>query len=182
MHPAIFVSRRLAMRYFGAGAFFPRRQTEAMNRKSTGFTLAELLVVIAVILLLSGTAAHGWHRWQQHQRLWHSAQLLRAWLQLVRDDAGAFNRERRLRVLRQGESWCLVSAVQLECDSGRFSFAVPWHDVKLASMTGEPGFFGLRNTAWPGHLTLENGAGRWQVVISVWGRIRLCRPEEEKCR
>ncbi|QCT18223.1 prepilin-type N-terminal cleavage/methylation domain-containing protein [Jejubacter calystegiae] len=153
-----------------------------MNRKSMGFTLPELLVVIALTLVLSGMATYSGYSWQQRQRLWHSAQLLRAWLQLVRDDAGAFNRERKLQVLRNGERWCLVSEPTLHCGGGRFSFSVPWEDVRLTSITGEPGFFGLRNTARPGHLTLENGAGSWQVVVSVWGRIRLCRPEEDKCR
>ncbi len=182
MSPDNIVPGRLAAFYFGAGVFVRPGHTGAMNKKRTGFSLPELLVAISLILLLSGTAVYSWYGWQQRQRLWHSAQLLRAWLQLVRDDAGAFNRERRLKVLRDGSRWCLVSDSRVSCGNGRLSFSVPWGDVRLTSMTGEPGFFGLRNTAWPGHLTLENGAGRWQVVVSVWGRIRLCRPGEEKCR
>ncbi|MTD37142.1 prepilin peptidase-dependent protein [Erwinia sp. CPCC 100877] len=182
MYPENVVPGCLVASSCGAGTFFHQRQTGVMNRKPMGYTLPELLVVIAFILLLSGTATHSWHRWQQHQHLWHSARLLRAWLQLVRDDAAAFNRERRLKVLRDGENWCLVSDPKTSCGGGRFSFSAPWQDIRLTSMTGEAGFFGLRNTAWPGHLTLENSAGRWQVVVSVWGRIRLCRPEEDKCR
>ncbi|HBM1405832.1 TPA: hypothetical protein LUI38_000613, partial [Salmonella enterica subsp. enterica] len=39
-------------------------------------------------------------------------------------------------------------------------------------------FFGLRNTAWAGHIVLKNAAGEWRLVVSSWGRIRLCERNE----
>jgi prepilin peptidase dependent protein A len=36
------------------------------------------------------------------------------------------------------------------------------------------GFYGLRNTAQAGHLTLSNAAGTARVILSARGRIRLC--------
>lgn len=39
------------------------------------------------------------------------------------------------------------------------------------------GFYGLRSTAWAGNLRLQSEAGSWSIVISHWGRIRLCRSD-----
>ncbi|HFK7422182.1 TPA: prepilin peptidase-dependent protein, partial [Klebsiella pneumoniae] len=34
-----------------------------------------------------------------------------------------------------------------------------------------------RSTAWAGNLRLQSAAGSWSIVISHWGRIRLCRSD-----
>ncbi|WP_196905927.1 hypothetical protein [Candidatus Symbiopectobacterium sp. 'North America'] len=48
-------------------------------------------------------------------------------------------------------------------------------DVGIAAMARPTViFYGLRNTAQAGHLVLDNGAGRLRIVISIWGKIRLC--------
>ena len=39
--------------------------------------------------------------------------------------------------------------------------------------------FGLRNTAWAGSIMLASAAGSWSIVVSGWGRVRLC--EEAAC-
>ncbi len=58
-----------------------------------------------------------------------------------------------------------------------------WEEINLAEATPALAFYGLRNTAWPGHIRLQNTAGEWQIVISPWGRIRLCKPTQvESCR
>ncbi len=47
----------------------------------------------------------------------------------------------------------------------------------LAGVTPGLGFYGLRSTAWAGNLRLQSEAGSWSIVISHWGRIRLCRSD-----
>lgn len=43
-------------------------------------------------------------------------------------------------------------------------------------------FFGLRNTAWAGHIRFKNSTGEWWLVVSPWGRLRLCQQgETEGC-
>lgn len=43
-------------------------------------------------------------------------------------------------------------------------------------------FFGLRNTAWAGHIGFKNSTGEWWLVVSPWGRLRLCQQgETEGC-
>ena len=46
------------------------------------------------------------------------------------------------------------------------------------------GFYGLRNTAWAGHIRLQSAAGGWNIIVSHWGasacvaarrRHRVCK-------
>ncbi len=47
-----------------------------------------------------------------------------------------------------------------------FVFTPDWRDVVLADITPSLAFFGLRNTAWAGHIVLKNAAGEWRLVVS----------------
>ncbi|MBA2815545.1 prepilin-type N-terminal cleavage/methylation domain-containing protein [Candidatus Pantoea persica] len=70
-----------------------------------GFTLTELLLVLAIVGLLSLGAMQ---RWQQRQQLRDTAQQLQGFLQGLRAEANWQNAE-RLFWLRPGERWCLGS-------------------------------------------------------------------------
>lgn len=62
-------------------------------------------------------------------------------------------------------------------------FIPAWRDIDMVEITPSLAFFGLRNTAWAGHIRLKNAAGEWRLVVSSWGRIRLCEGREaEACR
>ncbi len=161
------------------------RHTAAMNNKQRGYSLMELIVVMAIVLALSSAGLHGWRQWQQHQRLVQSSRLLLAWLQVQRDEANAFNRDSLIMVVREGTRWCLSSdAAQPDAcrAGGRRVWQSQWPDITLAEITTGLTFFGLRNTARPGRITLENPSGRWRAVISVWGRVRLCQVGEPGCQ
>ncbi|HFK2788241.1 TPA: hypothetical protein ACG1F7_003798, partial [Escherichia coli] len=37
-------------------------------------------------------------------------------------------------------------------------------------------------TAWAGHIRFKNSTGEWWLVVSPWGRLRLCQQgETEGC-
>lgn len=62
-------------------------------------------------------------------------------------------------------------------------FVPLWHDVELVGITASLTFYGQRNTAWPGNIRLKNSTGEWRVVVSPWGRIRLCERDDTRgCR
>ncbi|MBN0466898.1 hypothetical protein JTM46_36865, partial [Pseudomonas aeruginosa] len=75
--------------------------------------------------------------------------------------------------------WCLSADGEgPDCASGTsFTLRPRWPGITLAGVTPGLGFYGLRSTAWAGNLRLQSAAGSWSIVISHWGRIRLCRSD-----
>ena len=149
-----------------------------MNReRERGYTLIETLVALTLVLILSATGLYGWHRWQQSQRLWQTASELRGYLMAMRSDANWHNRDRLFRLHRHESGWCVVAdeAVLAGCPTGNPAVFRPmWEAVSVSHITPNLAFFGLRNTAWAGNVTLVSDVGRWTVVISNGGRVRLC--------
>ncbi len=104
---------------------------------------------------------------------------VRDFLLFLRDDANAYNRDRVLRVGR-GRSGLVPErgGEGPDCASGTsFTLRPRWPGITLAGVTPGLGFYGLRSTAWAGNLRLQSAAGSWSIVISHWGRIRLCRSD-----
>ena len=150
-----------------------------MNRQR-GYTLIETLITLTLVLILSAGGLYGWQSWQQQQRLWQTASQVRDYLVLLRDDANWHNRDRVLSVGQSAEGWCLSASVPMADCSVRNAFTLQplWPEVSLSAMTPGLGFYGLRNTAWAGHIRLQSAGGSWNIIVSGWGRIRLCRNEE----
>lgn len=155
-------------------------------KREQGYTLIEMMVAITLVIMLGSLGLYGWRAWQQRERLWQTAWQVRDYLFLLRDDANWHNRDHKLRVYRDGRGWCLLSsaAENLFCPAaGRFTFRPPWPEVELVEMTSSLGFYGLRNTAWAGRIRLRSAAGEWWLLVSDWGRIRLCeRAADKACR
>ena len=171
--------------YLAGKAIFRRRARanrrgilDAMNREH-GYTLMETLVTLTLMMILSVGGLYGWQRWQQQQRLWQTAVQVRDFLLFLRDDANAYNRDRVLRVGQDEEGWCLSAQGEAPaCASASTLTLRPrWPGISLAGVTPGLGFYGLRSTAWAGNLRLQSEAGSWSIVISHWGRIRLCRSD-----
>lgn len=145
--------------------------------KEHGYTLIETLVAITLVLILSATGLYGWRSWQQSQRLSQVASDLYHYLIYLRNDANWHNLDRHLRENTEGEQWCLVAddTLLFGCPSGNpLVFRPSWQEVKLHKITPKLAFYGLQNTAWAGNISLESDAGIWTVVVSHWGRVRLC--------
>lgn len=150
-------------------------------KKQQGYTLIEMLVVMLLIISLSAAGLYGWQRWQQQQRLWQTACQVRDFLLQLREDANWHNRDHTITIIREKSSWCLISSAsgQHTCQPRTTLVFTPrWHEVEVVDITPDLAFFGLRNTAWAGHIRLQNAAGQWRLVVSSWGRIRLCRSND----
>lgn len=159
------------------------RQTAAM-KKEHGFTLIETLVAVVLIVILSGIGLTGWRSWQAQQRLWQTALQVRHFLEMLRDDANWHNRERLIVASRSADEWCLhTQDLQTGCAvDSPYVIRPVWPEVSLVEITPSLGFYGLRNTAWGGHIRVGSSAGEWRIVVSGWGRIRMCQhAADESC-
>ncbi|MFK3717906.1 prepilin peptidase-dependent protein, partial [Escherichia coli] len=79
-----------------------------------------------------------------------------------------------------GEKNCLASSAVTGCDSGGpFVMKPMWPGVTISDITPALGFYGLRDTAWAGHIRVQSRAGGWWVIVSNGGRIRLCNAAGE---
>ncbi|RUR95225.1 prepilin peptidase-dependent protein [Pectobacterium versatile] len=151
------------------------------NRQQRGFTLLELLVVLTIVALMAGGGLHGWIQYQQAIRLEQSAQQLLDFLSRVQANAYWHNETRTAKLVPQGELWCMVAGqnekqAEDTCRENHLGqFVRRTQDVVLAKFTSNVfTFFGLRNAAQAGHISLSNSAGQLRLVISVRGRMRLC--------
>ncbi|WP_313439101.1 prepilin peptidase-dependent protein [Atlantibacter hermannii] len=148
-----------------------------MKKRTGGFTLMEMMVVMTIVIMLGGAGMYGWRDWKQQQQLRQTALQVRDFLTRLREDANGYNRDHLLWVEHHGRGWCLASRTETitNCETPS-----SWHinavssEVQLVEITPGLGFFGLRNTAWPGHIRLRNESGEWRIVVSAWGRIRAC--------
>lgn len=147
-------------------------------KKEQGYTLIETLIAVMLVITLSAAGIHGWRSFQAHQRLWQTAWQVRDYLELLRDDANWHNRDHVIAVSRDGHRWCLLSSVNKEAGcraTNAFALIPQAADVELVKITPSLSFYGLRNTAWAGHILVRNAAGAWQIIVSNWGRIRMCQ-------
>lgn len=148
-----------------------------MKRSVRGFSLPEIMIVLLITSTLSAGGLAGWQRWQQHQRLWEATHQLSQFLHLLRSDANTHNRDHILIFWPQPQGGCFTSQGQSErpCDgSHSWQFIPGSRGISVVEMTPGLGFYGLMNTAKPGHITLRNAAGMRKVIVSAWGRIRHC--------
>lgn len=154
------------------------RSMEMTNQvKERGMTLIEILLVIALIAMCSLWGLQGWRAYQQSLVLEQHAQKLRSYLTELQAEANAYNRSIVLWVIN-GAGGCVGQGSRPErcgLEGVLPHFHVADADVEIIDFTNKVmGFYGIRNAAQAGHITLRNSAGSLRIILSARGRLRIC--------
>lgn len=134
-------------------------------------------MVMMMAALLAGGGGYSWLEYRRALLLEQNARQLLNFFARVQADAYWRNETRRIWLKRHDGRWCAVTNdTRSDCPpDGVSAFSRSVQEVELAGGTGSNfAFYGLRNSAQPGHVTLTSAAGRIRLVLSVRGRLRLC--------
>jgi prepilin-type N-terminal cleavage/methylation domain-containing protein len=134
-----------------------------------GFSLAELLIAVALMSLIAAIALPGWNRLVPAFQLESATRQLQSELHSIKMRAAAENTSFQLSYAEGASSYSLQSAPS-------FTLTKPLSDgitiIKAGSVAFSP-----RGTASANRLRLKNQAGECrQVVVSPTGRVRICKP------
>ncbi|MFZ4835513.1 prepilin peptidase-dependent protein [Rouxiella sp. Mn2063] len=157
-----------------------QRMKKQTLENEQGMTLIEIMMVLGLIALCSLWMIRGWQGYQQALKLEQSVQQLRLYLTGLQAYTNWHNSTAILWVL-DGAGGCVgTQTPAISChNAGKDSFRLPDEKIEVSHYSEKTmGFYGRRNAAQAGHITLKNAAGRIRVVLSARGRIRLCSEDE----
>lgn len=170
------------------------------QQRNMGFTLVELLITLAILVILVTGAIPAMRDMIERQRLYHAAETLAADLRLFRSEALSRNQDHITVTFAEGSDWCYGVAEEAcdchalidEADSctlprnqtlyrfTRHASAFSGIDLVRASFFqgSELRFDGFRGLGQPGTVTVANAAGQQlDIKVSLLGRVRICTPE-----
>jgi Tfp pilus assembly protein FimT len=135
--------------------------------------LVEVVFVAGLIGVLAGAAVPGAHRMQQEWALWNGAHGLESSLMWARTHAIATNDSMILIIEHGGGGfhWEEPGGARYQLSARRLPAG-----VRIVQSPRRPlRFFQHGNAAPAGTFVLEGEAGRYRVIVSFLGRVRVVR-------
>jgi len=149
----------------------PNNKTAELDRNG-GYSLAELVIVIACAAILLAVAAPNIVKLQNEWTLWGGARILETSMQWGRMHAIASNAPVIFEVDNAQQKFYWADAVSGENYAGSVRY-LP-RGVRLVAVPRRPlRFYQHGNAAPAGTYTVAGDAGSYSVVVSPGGRIRL---------
>lgn len=153
----------------------------ATRRKGErGMSLIEMMVVVALVAICTLWGTQSWRGYQQALKLEQHAQRLRLYLYGVQSWANNYNLSAVLWAIDGSDGCVGYGPRPSDCHNATGKiFVTEEHDIELSGLPDKSmGFYGLRNAALGGRLTLKNSAGSLRVVLSARGRLRICSEDK----
>lgn len=172
-------------------------------QKDRGFTLLELMIVVAIIGILASVALPNMSQYMDNRRVVGAAEEIMQFLTSARSEAIARSKQVEVRIVADGTSTWAVGMEQEpavgdpDCDptvavptaadacvlsvSGadilRRIISTDHPNTNVATTAGTINFDPVRGTANVATITITNAAGsQLRVITSLTGRVRICRP------
>ncbi len=161
-----------------------------------GFTLIEMMIVVAIVAVLAAIAVPSFNDFFEKNRLKRAAE--EVYGLLVKAKAETVVRNLNLSVSADTGAWCVGYATTVACDctetdpdtAGACAVPIAGDNVLQvidgAAFTGVtvsenfagsgPTFNSVRGTAGGGRVSLVAGNWALDVVVSGYGRVRICGP------
>lgn len=161
------------------------------TRKSAGFTLVEMIIIVAILAIMATIAAPSFNSLFDSSRVKRAAETTSAFLVNAKSQSIKLNRNVAGIVSGSGTSWCIGMVEMVDddttCDCAtagsckvegvdRVLDGAIFKGVKLSAPDDPFIFKPLRNTV-DGNGTIEltsEGGVAFKVMVSTVGRVRVC--------
>ena len=150
------------------------RKSSAHPRASEGYSLVELMAVLACLTILVTAAAPSVMHWQKQWALWESALTLENSLQWGRMHAISANTPIMFEIDAGGKKYYWTDPQS----RNRYTRTIRQlsKGIRIASCPKRPlRFYQHGNAAPAGTYVIEGESGSYSVVVSPGGRIRIKR-------
>ena len=149
-----------------------------VTQKKAGFTLVELMIVIAIMAILAGIAAPNFQTYMAQRRLNGAARQVMTDLMAARMKAVSLNQKVKVSFTsdHEYEIWNDADGngtlADNEGDDVERDIHPDYHDVTFFNVSANP-FFQPRGTAVGSTITLTNSSGSKYVKVALTGRIKI---------
>lgn len=162
-----------------------------MNKKrNSGVTLAETMIVVAIIGILAAIAVPSYQDMIERNRLKQAAEALKSDLQFARTEAIKQSKDIIVsRTTGNAGAWCYgLSATTTSCDCKQATAATTddceiksisgaaYGTTNMVSSSGNSTFSFRRGTIGANGVTFNSSNYEVRVIFSDSGRVRICTP------